>query len=388
MLCSTLPLLLPCPSDSHSLLYHGVISLNDNEFRFRILCPSSNPHSRTTNLANAKIKVCPKLKALIPKETLHTIKQRLALFSTVEEFAIDFKELLERIIPPASFETPKYHSVLIDELDHIGWQRVRDIDKSLDKFSIELRDQAQRKHIVRIQLPTQYPLVPPICQADLPDPIPIKWTSTSRLIDILQIYQEALQRYQELWNLLDELDANTIQLLQQPSRASTVRRFSLGNACAIQLQLDPHDPRSFPLQLQLFGPESRLSPIKSAINSKRGDWLPNLSTYANLLKLLPIPVPAPPSHGNADVATRESAIGTAISTEVECPICTEYMNEYTNEIPDHSCQNERCGSLYHRSCLKEYLQGTSTRISFNTIFGQCPGVGCNATITLNLDNPH
>ena len=53
------------------------------------------------------------------------------------------------------------------------------------------------------------------------------------------------------------------------------------------------------------------------------------------------------------------------------------------EAPDVNCDNANCGKPFHRRCLVEWLNAdTSTRQSFNTLFGACPY--CSAPITVKV----
>lgn len=47
--------------------------------------------------------------------------------------------------------------------------------------------------------------------------------------------------------------------------------------------------------------------------------------------------------------------------------------EEEGAIPDRVCDNVKCRRPYHPKCLFVWLQGLPTsRVSFDTIFGQCP----------------
>lgn len=76
----------------------------------------------------------------------------------------------------------------------------------------------------------------------------------------------------------------------------------------------------------------------------------------------------------------------------ECSICYAFYlpgpsggaDSSGGSIPEESCSAPRCGRLFHKQCLVEWLQSdaSSTR-AFNTLFGQCPF--CTNTISIKLD---
>ena len=59
-----------------------------------------------------------------------------------------------------------------------------------------------------------------------------------------------------------------------------------------------------------------------------------------------------------------------------CGICYSYeISTASNKksIPEVSCENKKCGYLFHVECLVEWLQSDqSSRQTFNTLFGSCP----------------
>src|SRR5437660_445523 len=47
----------------------------------------------------------------------------------------------------------------------------------------------------------------------------------------------------------------------------------------------------------------------------------------------------------------QSSLSSEINYEIECGICYAYHLE--NSIPEHSCNNTKCGRLFHQICLSE-----------------------------------
>lgn len=66
---------------------------------------------------------------------------------------------------------------------------------------------------------------------------------------------------------------------------------------------------------------------------------------------------------------------------MDCGIC--YARHLNGAIPDQVCNNPQCGQLFHQMCLYEWLRGlSSSRQSFNVLFGECPY--CSKPITLKM----
>lgn len=59
------------------------------------------------------------------------------------------------------------------------------------------------------------------------------------------------------------------------------------------------------------------------------------------------------------------------------------LHGFAGEVPDEACPNARCGRPFHRRCLLEWLLAVSTsRRSFNTVFGVCPY--CSQPVTARI----
>ena len=73
----------------------------------------------------------------------------------------------------------------------------------------------------------------------------------------------------------------------------------------------------------------------------------------------------------------------------ECGICYSFSNtEYgatgaVEAMPNIACSNERCGKMFHKRCIIEWLHAVPTsKSSFGTLFGNCPY--CNEWLSVKI----
>lgn len=94
-----------------------------------------------------------------------------------------------------------------------------------------------------VKLPADYPASTPECSADLPVAFALRWQpKSSTLQDLLEQYQKvsplgyamhsqgkALEQFQDLWDVLEDIDSNTwILEPEHPTYSSLMRRIALG----------------------------------------------------------------------------------------------------------------------------------------------------------------
>ena len=130
-------------------------------------------------------------------------------------------------------------------------------------------DAGGRKHVVGCKLLPGYPAEPPLCITDLPGSFAPRWDAGSDLRTIVSQVRAAAadpshlsphQRvsllsgcvqfrqvtavYQDVWDMLDDLDEHTWVLQpRNPSRSALSRRIALSRQSSIQLLLEPGNAR-------------------------------------------------------------------------------------------------------------------------------------------------
>ncbi len=89
----------------------------------------------------------------------------------------------------------------------MGWSHVSNLSDDLSQLTLAATDLAGRSHELRLTLPSAYPSAPPNPAAELPAAFELRWWLGAGLADALAQFEAALQQYQQLWDSLDDLDA-------------------------------------------------------------------------------------------------------------------------------------------------------------------------------------
>jgi E3 ubiquitin-protein ligase FANCL len=269
----------------------------------------------------------------------------------------------------------------------------------LSSLSLRVDDRAGRRHALSLLLPSGYPTSPPcIARSDLPAALDLRWGPGFGLRNVLARFEAAVEFHQELWDSLDDLDANAWVIEPaRPTRACAFRRLALGGHASLMVDLDPMSPSAPPLRWQFMGSEAAVVPLRAAMQSRRVEWRTGRCLRANLEAVLGMELPK-----------KEVGVGAAAAEEglsAECAICYAYrlpppgspraeaaaataaaaapvpmdiedrydQGEEAGEVPDLNCDNPACSKPFHRRCLAEWLAAdTSTRQSFGVLYGTCP----------------
>ncbi|KAL5008113.1 hypothetical protein ScPMuIL_013694 [Solemya velum] len=299
------------------------------------------------------------------------IKQRLNQSSSIVSFLRELKTILERQMSvdqsAASVDSQTCASV-IAEIETVGWSRLVSVDADFKCIQFKYTDEKEREHILNIQLHSQHPQNAPQCVTDLPKPFSVHWTQSSTLKDVFSQFQTAVNTFQDFWNLVGEVDANTLVLEpEKPAFCAAYRRIAVETNASIHVTMDPKNPRLFP-ECRFLGADQVVQPLRQKLNSNLHLWNPERSLLQNLELLLDIKFPSPKTSEKEEFS-------------VECGICYSFRLE--TEIPDEACNDTRCRQPFHRTCLYEWLKALpSSRQSFNTIFGECPY--CSKPITVKM----
>ena len=133
--------------------------------------------------------------------------------------------------------------LLLSHIEQISWSTLR-LSPSTDGFLVTLHhcyvDMGDRAHDLHIDIPRQWPQERPRCRAQLPMEFTIEsWCpKTSRLIEIIQSFHDAIDSLQPFWNQLMDIERDAIVLDQPPiSYASTTRRLKIDEHVHVQVQV-------------------------------------------------------------------------------------------------------------------------------------------------------
>ena len=272
-------------------------------------------------------------------------------------------------------------------------------------------------------------------------------TTTALLPRIQHCFETALQKYQLLFDELDDLDMHFWILEPSlPARRSNVeRRIALWEGGAsLVIALDPDNPRGIPVMVRFLGVTTATMKAAAASGSGQGivgavgpatdgivDWRVSFAEFVSEEDDCGRVVDAkknsqgkrytaidqnrfddhkltatPSKRWSKERSIREnlelwfgSPLPSPLSSSateksdflVECGICythrlpTEDSNTEEGPLPEVKCGNLSCSRHYHESCLFEWLHSLPTaRVSFDRIFGSCPY--CSQGISVKILN--
>ncbi|KAJ0067079.1 hypothetical protein NL108_010246 [Boleophthalmus pectinirostris] len=353
------------PMNRERTIYDGFITVQEQDFRLRILLPPDGQIKR------AKLHCCWQLKHLL-RGYEAIVKQRLQQSSHLGSFLLELKTVLEVCVQsrpsPLSIPRPQSYSDLLSELETLGWDKLVFIDTDFRTLRLRADDSSGREHVLTVHLKTKHPAEAPECAADVPVPLVFHWTPQTSLAQLHAQFLQLLESLTEFWEVLDEIDQKTWVLEpEKPSRSDTMRRIAIGNNASINVEVDPRHPKMLP-ECCLLGAEHVVTPLRNKLNANMHLWNPECSVLSNLGDVLEIQFPSPATHHKSDLS-------------VECGIC--YSFRLDSGIPDQVCNDPRCGQPFHQDCLYQWLRALpSTRQSFNVIFGECPY--CSKPITVKM----
>ncbi|KAL7522266.1 hypothetical protein ACHAWX_006961 [Stephanocyclus meneghinianus] len=280
------------------------------------------------------------------------------------------------------------------------------IPNDITRVSVTCTDGKQRSHTWHAEL---YPIA--ILTVDLPEDFSLidnnlklenwwdddKYASNHLLLpEIQRRFQQGLDRYQPLFDELDQLDSH-LWILEPslPARRCIIeRRIALweGGASMV-IVLDPEKPRAVPVLVRFIGvTTAALTASRKA--DKAVDWSASFADFVaegveedsiaerwsetrsvreNLEVWFGAPLPSPLSSVKSDYL-------------VECGICYTHRlpaddlmpdenltSTDDGALPDVKCNNPTCNKHYHEACLFEWLHSLPTaKNSFDRIFGSCP----------------
>jgi E3 ubiquitin-protein ligase FANCL len=260
------------------------------------------------------------------------------------------------LTPPQS----SFFKRVLDEIREIGWDRISNVDPTLSFFEVFLLDATNRRIEIRFDFPADFPRTRPKVTSNLPNSndTSFEWDpQTSRLVNIVDLYEKFIPSFAFLWKQLDELDKDAYVIEpREPSLSCCLRRIVVTNQVEIQIEVSPRRPMSLP-KVTFMGAEAATREMRTRFESQLGKWNPADSLKTNLEELLEVSLPRRDAEELAE-------------TDFDCGIC--YMERLGSELPQVVCGNAKCGKRYHRSCLVDWLKTRQAEQSFQVVFGTCP----------------
>ncbi|XP_012079473.2 E3 ubiquitin-protein ligase FANCL isoform X2 [Jatropha curcas] len=272
-----------------------------------------------------------------------------------------------------------FYRSIYSEIEEVGWAHLVNLARDLKFLSFRVIDKKGQVHILEVQLDITYPKCPPSVSADVPFIFNVKWSMNSRLKDLVQQFHAHLDKLQEFWSTLDDIDNSLCVVnLKQPSHAMSVRQIDIGNDCSIMLFISAKDPRSLP-ECRFLGPDTIVNNLRKLWQRNSKQWKKDRTFLENLASVLETQLPKPPNIHKNDL-------------QFECGICYAECLPIDDEFgprsgtrTDYMCDNSNCNRAYHSVCLRDWLRSiTTTRQSFDVLFGNCPY--CSEPVAVKINN--
>ncbi|KAG6392536.1 hypothetical protein SASPL_146760 [Salvia splendens] len=155
------------------------------------------------------------------------------------------------------------------EVEEVGWEHLVKLGEDLTFIRFRIMDNKRRAHIVEITLDKTYPIPrSSSCPQDVPYNSHLEWSSNSRLRDAVQQFQRHVDKLQDFWLTLDDIDRSFCVIDPKHSHlAVSYRQIKIGSNCCIVLSINVDDPRSLP--------ECRFLGSDTEVNTLRDIWKQN-----------------------------------------------------------------------------------------------------------------
>ncbi|PQQ09503.1 E3 ubiquitin-protein ligase FANCL isoform X3 [Prunus yedoensis var. nudiflora] len=269
-------------------------------------------------------------------------------------------------------EASTFYRAVYSEIEEVGWEHLVRFGGDLTSLSFRILDGKGKMHIIEIQLDKTHPKCPPSISADVPYMFDLKWSTHSRLKDVVQQFKKHLEKLQAFWSTLDDIDRSfgllilNKHLLLYPIARSIWEM--IASSCCLLM----------PLILDLYqSPIVNLLRNRWRRNGKR--WIKDKQFLENLKCLLETQLPIPP-----DVQKNEQQVECGICYAQSLPI-DEELRHKSGTGTDYTCDNTSCKRAFHSICLVDWLRSiTTTRQSFDVLFGSCPY--CSEPVAVKIDS--
>ncbi|XP_022843822.1 E3 ubiquitin-protein ligase FANCL isoform X3 [Olea europaea var. sylvestris] len=254
-----------------------------------------------------------------------------------------------------------FYRRIYSEVEEIGWERLLKLQDDLTSLSFRLMDKKGRAHILEITLDKTYPKCPPAVSADVPYNFNLEWPRNSSLRDVVRQFQEHMDKLQDFWSTLDDIDRSLwVTNPKQPDLATSYRQINIGNDCYIMLSINASDPRALP-ECRFMGAYPKVNLLREIWRRRCKLWTKDKPFPINLACVLGIQLPqAQPVQKNEE--------------QIECGICYAQNLPLDDELgtksgseTDYKCENANCNRAFHSICLGDWLRSITTTRNFHGI---------------------
>lgn len=377
--------------------YCGFIPFNGEEFLIRIT--SDSPR---------QLYCCSRLRGLLLKEDKHIIDSRLSdPTRTGIQIVQDVVEVLERKTKKHYSEAEncpdlRYFEKILLEIEAIGWDRVVSLSEDMRRITIRAVDSETRPHDLTLNLDGNPDFHKSRIELDanLPEPFSMHKISLSSEPVLSQIFKSfitKLKDYQNLWNVLDEVD-DRCKVLDPPrcDRSKLYRRIALSEQISMQINLAVDSPTSM-CEATFFGKKEMIAPFYDFYYKGPTLWNNNASLVDNLEKILDVQFERQPVSLNTASQTVECGVCCSFELTKQYDTSNENISAQSNtpnkrrrlnkvdgkevSFPDCYCDNPNCSKAYHAICLEAWLSAVpSTKHTTDSLHGTC--LYCDSSINV------
>ncbi|XP_039287717.1 E3 ubiquitin-protein ligase FANCL [Nilaparvata lugens] len=269
----------------------------------------------------------------------------------------------------------RYHRIL-SELKCLDSWKISGVGDNLTRFSLSVVDSSGYKHRMDLKVPDNYPQSPPVVEfLDLPDTVMHRITSCDTITQMYGAFVGAVGELEVFWRIYDEIRGSCWVIDPAVShKKDTYCRIVIDQTTSIIVTLNPLFPNACP-EVKFLGPEKDVLPLRTNMqrNLKIHGWDEGQFFVDNLTTLMEVgELPLAPSQNSGDQPEESSQL---LVDGEECMICFALRSD-DDLLPAKICNNEKCASLFHVSCLIQWLHAVPTNEpSFNLISGDCPHCG-------------
>uniref|UniRef100_M1BFK0 Ubiquitin ligase protein FANCL n=1 Tax=Solanum tuberosum TaxID=4113 RepID=M1BFK0_SOLTU len=225
---------------------------------------------------------------------------------------------------------------------------------------------------------------------DVPYLFNLKWSINSRLKDAIQQFHKHLDKLQDFWNLMDDIDHSLlVSDLRYPQRALSHRQLNISNDSYIILSIDANDPTSLPEGGEIEGDvEEKLQKMEKGFRDcglvgkdgfkflfrkveevllaimSLGDL--SLKMTESFLRMRDKPFSENLAHV-LDIQLHGPSSIQKTDPQTECGICYAQYLPIDDELGDKSgsgtdctCENNSCSRAFHSVCLGDWLRSITT----------------------------
>ncbi|KAF3320504.1 E3 ubiquitin-protein ligase FANCL [Carex littledalei] len=193
-----------------------------------------------------------------------------------------------------SLPSPTLYRSIFSQIEEIGWEHLIKANEDLSSLTFRIIDEKGKYHVMEIMLSRNYPEAPPSINADLPYIPKMKWSNTSRLIDVINQFREHLKKLQVLWSTLECID-NNLSVIgpKEQSFGTAQRHISLCEDSSVLLHINPCKPNTLP-ECRFLGSDQKVDLLLKNWKKNSRNWKIDKAFHENLATILETELPQPP----------------------------------------------------------------------------------------------